>query len=209
MQNCREGLERFSQRRFAKLLGISRMRAYRIQLMASLPESLTDYIAQELPGQISTRQLAKLAKALQRGENFATDIEVCPHCGGVVRERGAVNSKLVKVFNRWLELQQKNEVPQPPRMGSSEKESGWKSFNPSLPREGRLARQIRRAFTACNNRPLSMRELREWCYAGRARQHWFYINIKRALARLGARQIGRSGGIGRPAVYATCTRHSK
>jgi hypothetical protein len=47
-----------------------------------------------------------------------------------------------------------------------------------------------------------MRELREWCYPGRKRQHWFYINIKRALKRLGAMLISRAGGVGRPGVYA-------
>jgi hypothetical protein len=68
----------------------------------------------------------------------------------------------------------------------------------SLPREGRVERQARRAFVSNGARPLSMSELREWCYCGRKRQHWFYINIKRALRRLGARRIGRSG---RAAVY--------
>jgi hypothetical protein len=82
-----------------------------------------------------------------------------------------------------------------------------RSFDPSLPRQGRLARQCKRAFLAHNNQPLSMRELREWCYPGRERQHWFYINIKRALRKLGAVQIGRAGGIGRPAIYATCLQH--
>jgi len=41
-----------------------------------------------------------------------------------------------------------------------------------------------------------------WCYPGRERQHWFYINIKRALRLIGARQIGRAGGIGRPGIWA-------
>ena len=73
----------------------------------------------------------------------------------------------------------------------------------SAPRCGRLARQCKRAFLAHNNQPLSMRELREWCYPGRERQHWFYINIKRALRKLGAVQIGRSPtGVGRPAIWA-------
>jgi hypothetical protein len=48
-----------------------------------------------------------------------------------------------------------------------------------------------------------------WCYPGRERQHWFYINIKRALWALGARQIGRANIPGRPAVYATCLHPEK
>jgi hypothetical protein len=72
----------------------------------------------------------------------------------------------------------------------------------SAPREGRVARQCRRCFIANEFRPVSMTQLREWCYPARPLQHWFYINIKRGLARLGARQIGRAGGRARPAVYA-------
>ena len=77
----------------------------------------------------------------------------------------------------------------------------------SAPRVGRLARQCKRAFLAQPN--LSMRELIEWCYAGRTRQHWFYRNIKRALRSLGAVQIGRANGRGRPAIYATRPQHEK
>ena len=47
-----------------------------------------------------------------------------------------------------------------------------------------------------------MRQLREWCYPGRPRQHWFYINIKRALRRLGAKPIGRARGRGCPAIWS-------
>jgi hypothetical protein len=83
------------------------------------------------------------------------------------------------------------------------------AFNPSAPRLGRVALQCKRAFIAHDFKPLSMRELREWCYPGRPRRHWFYINIKRALRRLGARQIGRAGGSARPALYATYSRHDK
>jgi hypothetical protein len=63
-----------------------------------------------------------------------------------------------------------------------------RSFNPSLPREGRLARQCRRCFVA--NRVVSMRQLREWCYPGQARQHWHYSGIYLALRRLGAKRVG-------------------
>jgi hypothetical protein len=72
--------------------------------------------------------------------------------------------------------------------------------DPSLPRLGRLARQCKRAFLAHPNP--TMRELREWCYPGRQRHHWFYINIKRALAKIGAVKIGRARGVGCPAIYA-------
>lgn len=65
----------------------------------------------------------------------------------------------------------------------------------ALPREGRIQRQIRRAFIA-KARPLSMTELRQWCFAGRERQHWHYWSITRALRALGARSLGRCGRAG-------------
>src|SRR5262249_13667584 len=38
-------------------------------------------------------------------------------------------------------------------------------------------------------------------YPARQRQHWQYWSITRALRRLGARPIGRAGGIGRPGIW--------
>jgi len=76
------------------------------------------------------------------------------------------------------------------------------SFIAANPREGSIQRQTRRAFTANNCKPLSIRELLDWCYPARLRQHWHYTNIYRALKRLGAKRIGWG-------VYATCARHSK
>jgi hypothetical protein len=46
-----------------------------------------------------------------------------------------------------------------------------------------------------------MAELRRWAYPARQRQHWQYWSITRALRRLGARPIGRAGGIGRPGIW--------
>src|SRR5438132_11901850 len=40
--NCQEGLEQYSDRRAAKLFGVSRMEIYRWQLMASLPDDLVE-----------------------------------------------------------------------------------------------------------------------------------------------------------------------
>jgi hypothetical protein len=57
-------------------------------------------------------------------------------------------------------------------------------------REGRVIRQIRRAMIAASGRPLFTRELIEWCYPGRERQHWHYWSVYRAVKRYGIR-IGR------------------
>jgi hypothetical protein len=66
----------------------------------------------------------------------------------------------------------------------------------ALPREGRVQRQTRRAFIAHGGQPLTMTELRHWCFAGRQRQHWHYWSITRALHRLGALPLGRAGRAG-------------
>jgi hypothetical protein len=71
----------------------------------------------------------------------------------------------------------------------------------SAPREGAIARQCQRCFIA-HNQTAHMGQLKSWCYAGREHRHWMYWNIKRALKRLGARQIGRAGGRARHAIWA-------
>jgi hypothetical protein len=74
------------------------------------------------------------------------------------------------------------------------------SFNPSASRRGRVATQARRCLTAQG--VASVTQLKAWCYAGREHRHWHYEVIREALVRLGARQIGRAGGRGRPAIWA-------
>jgi hypothetical protein len=56
--------------------------------------------------------------------------------------------------------------------------------------------QCRRAFLAHDGQPLSMTTLRQWCFAGRTRQHWHYWSITRALRRLNAVSLGRAGRAG-------------
>jgi hypothetical protein len=80
------------------------------------------------------------------------------------------------------------------------------SFDATLQREGRVIRQCRWTFIA-KDRPVTMAELRERCF-GEPHQHWHYHSIRRALRKLGAERIGRSGGRGRPGIYATHTQHA-
>jgi hypothetical protein len=76
-------------------------------------------------------------------------------------------------------------------------------FDASLPRTGRLARQIKRCFLAQPNGIATTTQIRAWCYPGRERQHWMYRNMRRTLRQLGAVQLGRSPtGVGRPAIWA-------
>jgi hypothetical protein len=77
------------------------------------------------------------------------------------------------------------------------------AFNAALPRQGRIGRQVKRAFIVSNGQPVSMRELRErWCYPRQPFKHWHAWSIIRALRKLGAQRIGHG-------IYATCTQHEK
>ena len=75
------------------------------------------------------------------------------------------------------------------------------SFNPTLPRRGRVSTQARRCLIA-NNGLANMTQFKAWCYAGREHRHWQYEVIREALRSLGARPIGRARGIGRPGIWA-------
>lgn len=84
--SCNAGLERYSDRRAAKLFGVSRARWQRIQLAATLPDELFERLLEQLPHMPSMREFASVALALQ-GRGPAHDVERCPHCGGTLRIR--------------------------------------------------------------------------------------------------------------------------
>ncbi len=90
LQNCREELETFSQRRAAVLMGKPRSWVQRAILLADLPEALfEDLLA---AGVTSTRQLANVAR-MRRGGHRAADVETCPHCGETLRVRPLVSAE--------------------------------------------------------------------------------------------------------------------
>jgi len=66
--------------------------------MAEIPEDLFDRLLEA--GVHSDRALANVGQALQRGNT--ADVERCPHCGGVVRVRQAVDERARDVVNAWL-----------------------------------------------------------------------------------------------------------
>jgi hypothetical protein len=100
LENCREGLEEYSERRAAKLFGISRVELWRWKLLAAIPEDLFDRLL-ELDPKPSTKSLALIAQALIGGK-ASPDTECCPHCGGILRLRRRVSPKAAKVVNDWL-----------------------------------------------------------------------------------------------------------
>jgi hypothetical protein len=99
MSNCREGLEDYSDRRAAKLVGMTRIQLYRAKLVAKLPNELFELLLKE---RLSTRAMAQVALALRRGENTKAEACVCPNCGHVLSIRGLVSKRVVSIVNAWL-----------------------------------------------------------------------------------------------------------
>ena len=77
------------------------------------------------------------------------------------------------------------------------------SFIASNPREGRVMRQVRRAFVAAQNKPLCIGDVLPWIYPHLDRfKHWHRWSARRALLRY-AVPIGRSTkGRGLPVIWA-------
>jgi hypothetical protein len=109
LANCREGAEDYSDRRAAKLLGISRAELWRWNLMATLPEDLVERLLSLRP-QPTTKSLALIAQALAGGKT-TPDVECCPHCGSILRLRTRVSAAAAKVVADWLAEQQDGDAP--------------------------------------------------------------------------------------------------
>jgi hypothetical protein len=104
LRNCHEGLERYSDKHAAELLGCSRVELWRMKLMAEIPESLFEELlahGSRVPG---SRSLAQVGRALKNGGQQTAGIERCPHCGGLLRRRG-IPAGMVEVVNDWLSRQ--------------------------------------------------------------------------------------------------------
>jgi hypothetical protein len=110
-RNIREGLEEYSDRRAAKLLGRSRIHVYRAKLMAELPDALFERLLDA--DVVSSKALANVALALRRNDPQSADVERCPHCGGVLRVRAHLSKKERMVIAEWLaSLPAQREQPQ-------------------------------------------------------------------------------------------------
>ena len=104
MRNCQEGLENFSERHLAKLLGMSRTALWRARLMTTIPEELFERLLAKADHVPSTKELANVARALN-GHGPAHDAEHCPHCGGLLRVRGRWRPSTARIVNDWLSEQ--------------------------------------------------------------------------------------------------------
>ncbi len=99
LRSCEEGLEEYSDRRAAKLLGWSRMRVYRAKAAASLPDALFEHL---LAQGCRMRDIANVALAFERGEEHA-EAEHCPHCGGQLRVRSQITTAARTAIRAWLD----------------------------------------------------------------------------------------------------------
>lgn len=108
LANCREGLETFTDKRAAKLCGMSRVGVYRARLMARLPESLFErliVVARETKHGLSKKMFANIAIAIANGGNIGTSRESCPHCGEIIRRRSNVPEWAAMAVNDWINEQ--------------------------------------------------------------------------------------------------------
>lgn len=106
LQNCRDGLETYSDGRLAKLLGMTRIHLWRCRMVAHIPKELFEHLLEERGRSgisIGTKSLAQVGLAFRRGENSNAETQCCPHCGGVLRVRTLLNKKLQAVVNQWLQ----------------------------------------------------------------------------------------------------------
>jgi hypothetical protein len=101
-RNCQEGLETYSERRIAKLFGISRVEAWRWKLMAELPDDLFEELLKS-GIKASSKSLAAAALLLKTGPYELTEpAELCPHCRGVLRVRLRVPREYIRIIARWV-----------------------------------------------------------------------------------------------------------
>jgi hypothetical protein len=98
LRNCEEGLELYSNRRLAKLFGVSRVEVWRWQQMAKLPDDLFEALLKS--GRNSTKSLAEAALVFEGAGREAT-AEICPHCGGTLRVRLRGSAAHRKIIDDW------------------------------------------------------------------------------------------------------------
>jgi hypothetical protein len=100
VRNVREGLEAYSDRRAARLLGWPRIAIYRAKLMAELPEPLFEALMDA--DVLSAKALAQVALAQRRDVPYAHDDEYCPHCDGLLCRRRHISKKAAAAIVKTL-----------------------------------------------------------------------------------------------------------
>ena len=99
LANCREGLERYSDKRFAQILGEPRIYVHRARAVADIPKDLFERLVDEGPP--SETMMAYIGQAIREGV-WPEDIDACPCCGHVLRKRHRVSERYRDFVNEWL-----------------------------------------------------------------------------------------------------------
>ena len=119
LRNCQEGLEVYSDRRMAKLLGVSRVELWRWQRMSELPDELFERLLAHFKAENPRRPLpssktfAQISVALSRvadGGGKIADVETCPHCGGMLRTRRWISAEVARIVLDWLHEQKDRDI---------------------------------------------------------------------------------------------------
>jgi hypothetical protein len=99
LQNCREGLEVYSERQVSKILGMPRAKLWRAKMLAAIPGELFERLLAQ-PNPPKVREMANIGRLLSEG-SFALEVETCPHCGGVTRERAGISLASLTILKDW------------------------------------------------------------------------------------------------------------
>lgn len=99
LANCLAGLERFSDKRFAQILGKPRIFVHRARAVANIPKDLFERLLDEGPP--SETMLAYIGQAIREGV-WPGEVEECPCCGHVLRKRHRVSERYRDFVNEWL-----------------------------------------------------------------------------------------------------------
>jgi len=102
LQNCTEGLEVYSGRKAAKLLGWSRIMHYRVMQAQLIPDDLFELLVTMRPRIPSWKEMAAIG-GLFEGKTAPHEKVCCPHCGGLLRLRPGISAPVLKVVEGWFE----------------------------------------------------------------------------------------------------------
>ena len=104
LQNVREGLEDYSERRVCELMGWTRAHSWRVRKIGELPIDLFERLISLRP----TPTLTELAYVAQRLplENledglFKAEFDCCPDCGRLLRARLRIQERTLREIRAW------------------------------------------------------------------------------------------------------------
>jgi hypothetical protein len=104
LRNCREGIEEFSERRYAKLTGLTRKQIWVGKCYAAIPSDLFEMLLDDRKAtgrDLNGRSLLAIGRGFL-DQDAPDEAERCPHCREVIRLRRAIDPRDRDVVARWL-----------------------------------------------------------------------------------------------------------